>query len=271
MNVQVENGYTRTANELMDALIRFRIPGEVRQVLDCIFRKTYGYNKKEATLSNLDIVLMTGLKKQNVSRALSKLITQKVVIKKDDRLSVNKNYKEWISFKLSSEKITKKPSSKLITPVIKSDDKTSSEVMTDSIYKDNKDNKDKSLGVKTPKERDKEIDSILDKFEELTGHIPADKKPRQVAHNIRQLTGTFVRDHSELYSELRGSELTKEHVLNKFFLSMAQKKYTEEVEYLETVKRKLKVYLASISKLLEKEKIGKENYGTETNPEFLRY
>jgi len=43
---QTENGYIKIANELWDALTGIRIPGEVRQVLDYIFRKTYGYNKK---------------------------------------------------------------------------------------------------------------------------------------------------------------------------------------------------------------------------------
>lgn len=42
---QKENGYTPIANEIMDALCRIRIPGEERQVLDCISGKhTAGIN-----------------------------------------------------------------------------------------------------------------------------------------------------------------------------------------------------------------------------------
>jgi phage replication O-like protein O len=44
---QKEHGYTPIANEIYDAFVRTRISGEARQVLDCIIRKTYGYNKKE--------------------------------------------------------------------------------------------------------------------------------------------------------------------------------------------------------------------------------
>ena len=144
---QVENGYIRIASEIMEALCRFRIPGECRQVLDCIIRKTYGYHKKEDWISNSQMVEMTGMKKQNVSRALAKLMTNNVVIKSDDKLRLNKDYKEWGSFKSSSKVITGKNNSlsskvikpviKLATAVIKSDDKLSSKVM-DTI--DNKDN-----------------------------------------------------------------------------------------------------------------------------------
>jgi|GEM_PF-2481758 len=99
-NVQTENGYTKIANELLDALCAFRIPGELRQVLDCVIRKTYGFHKKEDWISHSQIVQMTKMKKGNVSRELSKAITHKlVVIVSDNKLKLNKNYKEWISFK----------------------------------------------------------------------------------------------------------------------------------------------------------------------------
>ena len=81
---QIENGYTPIANEIMDALARTRIPGEVRQVLDYIFRKTYGWNKKEDVIPMSQFVKSTGLKKPNICRALSKLITM-CIIKKDNR------------------------------------------------------------------------------------------------------------------------------------------------------------------------------------------
>jgi phage replication O-like protein O len=60
---QLENGYTRIANELLDALIRYRIPGEERQVLDVIIRKTYAYGKKEDRISLSQFHDMTRIKK----------------------------------------------------------------------------------------------------------------------------------------------------------------------------------------------------------------
>ena len=95
-NPQKENGYTAIANEIMEALAHYRIPGEQRQVLDVIIRKTYGFNKKADMISNSQFVRATGLKKQTVHRAIKGLIL-KNVIKKDDRYiptyQFNKNYK----------------------------------------------------------------------------------------------------------------------------------------------------------------------------------
>jgi phage replication O-like protein O len=122
-NPQKENGTTQIANEIMDALCRFRIPGEVRQIIDVIIRKTYGWNKKSDWVANSQIVEMTGMLKGNVSRGLSKAITNKLVIKSDNKLKLNKNYEEWISFGKLSEVITNKKLSEVISPVIKSDTK----------------------------------------------------------------------------------------------------------------------------------------------------
>jgi len=112
LNPQCEDGYTKIANEILDALCRFRIPGEQRQCLDFILRKTYGYHKKEDSISNSQFCEGTGLLKGNVTRALAGLIEKKIVIKSDNgkypTYCFNKNYSEW---NLLSKK----------QPVIKSD------------------------------------------------------------------------------------------------------------------------------------------------------
>jgi len=98
-NPQIANGHIKIANEIWDALCKIRIPGEARQVLDVIIRKTYGWNKKEDQISLSQISKMTGLKRQNVSRAIKRLIQMKIVIKNDDSFinsyKINKNYELW--------------------------------------------------------------------------------------------------------------------------------------------------------------------------------
>jgi phage replication O-like protein O len=98
-NPQKENGYIKIADEIMEEFCRFRIPGSIRQIIDCILRKTYGWQKKEDWISHSQLVQMTGMKKGNVSRELSKAITHRLVIIIDNKLKFNKNYEEWISFK----------------------------------------------------------------------------------------------------------------------------------------------------------------------------
>jgi phage replication O-like protein O len=103
----------------MDVFCQFRIPGEVRQVVDFVIRKTYGWNKKLDVIANSQFIKATGLKKGNVSRSLKIAIEHKLVIKSDNKVGFNKNYEQWIGFgKLS----------KVITPVIKSDNKKLSKV-----------------------------------------------------------------------------------------------------------------------------------------------
>ena len=137
-NPQKENGYIAIATELYEAMISFRIPGECEQVVKAIFRKTYGYNKKEDSISNSQFVEMTKLDKSNISRSLVKLIKNKVVVKTDNKkrtgnvYKINKDYQEWIPFVVRSD--NKKKSKKLLskrkpllskvrTTVIKSDNK----------------------------------------------------------------------------------------------------------------------------------------------------
>jgi len=131
---QLENGFIQIATEIFDALCAFRIPGEERQCLDFILRKTYGYHKKEDAISNSQFVAATGLKKGNVSRAIKNLVLKKLVIKSDNNVvstyRFNKNYKTW---KQLSKKITV---IKNATPVIKSDNKQLSKTMDTKDIKD---------------------------------------------------------------------------------------------------------------------------------------
>jgi phage replication O-like protein O len=141
---QLENGYLMLANEIFDALARTRIPGEQRQCLDFIIRKTYGFKKKEDAISNSQFCEATGLKKGNVSRAIKVLVEKKIVIKNDNRkiptYQFNKTYSQW------KELSKKKPVIKKETVVIKKDNELLSKVMDtkekkETITKEIKNNK----------------------------------------------------------------------------------------------------------------------------------
>lgn len=171
-NPQKENGYTAIANELMDAFARTRINGEAMQVLMVILRKTYGYNKKSDRIALSQFVEATGLKKQNVIRAVKKVVSLGLVIQKDNagikEYCFTKNYALW------------RPLSKKIT-VIKKDN--------DVIQKDNKSNPKRVL-QKTKVDITKDIDTaqsaevvefinlfklINPSYQTLFGHPPSRK------------------------------------------------------------------------------------------------
>ena len=107
MNPQKENGYTAIANEIMEALSKYRIPGEQMQCLLFILRKTYGYNKKTDAISLSQFVKSTGIKRSGVARAIKGLIAKNLIYVKKGGLKketisisqyrFNKRYKSWLS------------------------------------------------------------------------------------------------------------------------------------------------------------------------------
>ena len=72
-NPQIENGYTKISNELLEKICQLDISGNEMRILLCIIRKTYGYNCKSAEISLTDISLAVNVKRQHVCRALKQL------------------------------------------------------------------------------------------------------------------------------------------------------------------------------------------------------
>src|SRR3972149_4849940 len=98
-NPQTEQGFTRIANELMEALCRIRISGEARQVLDTIIRKTYGWGKKEDAISLSQFCLATGINKPHVCKAITTLKKMNIITLKGNATAniyaFNKDFDTW--------------------------------------------------------------------------------------------------------------------------------------------------------------------------------
>jgi len=106
-NPQKENGHVDIANELVEALAKTYLSSYESQVLWAIFRKTYGWHKKEDWITNTQITEMTGIAESHVSRTIKKLIKRNIVSKNGKKLFFQKNYDKW-------EKIPKQVSDKKI-------------------------------------------------------------------------------------------------------------------------------------------------------------
>ena len=72
----------------MDELAKIRIPGQARQVLDFIIRKTYGWNKKKDVISLSQFVAGTGLSKISVCKGINKLLSMDLITKKGNAKSL---------------------------------------------------------------------------------------------------------------------------------------------------------------------------------------
>lgn len=108
---QKENGYTAIANEIMEALACTNLSSYQSRILFFIFRKTYGFNKKEDWLANSQIVTGTGIKKSHVSRTIKQLIERRIVTKTGNKIAFNKSHTEWREL---PKEVTKKKS-KIVT------------------------------------------------------------------------------------------------------------------------------------------------------------
>ena len=72
-DVQLENGYVKLANPLLDAYLRLRLTSYQSSVFFCIVRKTYGFNKKKDRISLSQFEKCTGILRRHVLKTLKEL------------------------------------------------------------------------------------------------------------------------------------------------------------------------------------------------------
>ena len=94
----MENGYTRVANELMEAVMRFQFNKRELKIILYIIRNSYGYHRKyliNGANKHGKIAQAIGLGRPHVTKTLNELIAKNVVTTQAGKLQLNKNYKQW--------------------------------------------------------------------------------------------------------------------------------------------------------------------------------
>ena len=101
-DVQAENGYTRIANELLEAITRYKFNGTQLKIVMAVIRYTYGFSRKDAELSLVYLSNATGVDKRNLRREINILIADKILtVTKEATFTqsrmfrINKDYEEW--------------------------------------------------------------------------------------------------------------------------------------------------------------------------------
>jgi phage replication O-like protein O len=96
---QVEDGYTRIANELLEAMLLARLSSRQWCVVMALARKTYGYNKKTDDIGLSQLVDLTGLAKPHLSVAVRELEERRIITRKQGAfghiMGINKEYQKW--------------------------------------------------------------------------------------------------------------------------------------------------------------------------------
>jgi phage replication O-like protein O len=110
-NVQLENGYTKIANEILEEVAKIKLSPTQYRLLLVIWRFTYGFNRKEHNMSLKFFSKATGCDSRQIQRELKSLEEKRVIfqnIKSGSyrKISFNKNHNEWIGKKAPIGEIT---------------------------------------------------------------------------------------------------------------------------------------------------------------------
>ncbi len=182
---QLENGYTRIANELFEAVCRTDMPSSTHRVFLSIIRKTYGFNKKQDSVACSQIMALTGLGDREVRRCLSWLKSHKM-IDRDPRTamtSIVKDFSLWITTSPPPDKIVRVTK---LSPCQKRD-KTPDKIVSPPLTK-----------LSPSKDKYKNIKKILIASELAEGEkktvdkpVGESKKSKRKKSNVEQLVEYF--------------------------------------------------------------------------------
>ena len=103
-----ENGHIDIAHDLAEALMKVNLSGYQNRIIWCIFRKTYGWHKSTDKISLTLFEKMTGLKRQNVNRAIKKLeALNMIIVDRNNRVNTYKFNSDYDTWKLNKQSLNK--------------------------------------------------------------------------------------------------------------------------------------------------------------------
>ncbi|HWO95235.1 MAG TPA: replication protein, partial [Bacillus sp. (in: firmicutes)] len=99
-DVQIEHGYTKIANELLERMALTKLSPIQYRLIFVIWRFTYGFNRKEHKFSLSFFSKATNYDQRQIQRELQRLEERNIIIQcvqkgKPRIISFNKNYDEW--------------------------------------------------------------------------------------------------------------------------------------------------------------------------------
>ncbi|HFZ1660947.1 TPA: replication protein [Klebsiella aerogenes] len=93
----LDDGFTRIANELLEAVMHAGLSQHQLLVFMAVMRKTYGFNKKSDWVSNEQISELTGILPHKCSAAKSALVKRGILTQTGRVIGINKAVSEWSS------------------------------------------------------------------------------------------------------------------------------------------------------------------------------
>lgn len=114
-NPQLENGYTRIANELFEAIIEYPFTCAELRIILLIIRRTYGWKMSKSYISYGSVARKLRMDIRYIKRRINKLIFESVLLKEktewENRIGLNKQYTSWQLWKTERVRSSRPPGS----------------------------------------------------------------------------------------------------------------------------------------------------------------
>lgn len=256
------------------------------QILLVIFRKTYGYNKKEDKISLTTFSELTNMTTSNCSRAIKKLEKMNLItVKRDQYISIyqiQKDYDKW--------QILSKP---IVIGTIQNDSKDTITLESDTIQKDSKTTiqndryKRKKESLKESKERETSLTSqkiTSENIKELFTKHTRISNPNPETHItpilkiLKTIPPELTEDDVGICLTQTFSKLRKENgVMMNFLLENIKKSISVKHEEILSEKKKKELSITDVEReRLAKAKIIQHNenakkYLKETAEKIIKY
>jgi phage replication O-like protein O len=215
MDVQLENGFVKIANSLLDKLAKTQLSGNQWRVLIAILRSTYGWNRKTDRISITQFELKTGLKRRHVVRILAdlknmNLITVEKKPKKQIFYGFQKDFDKWII----PDRYQKRKQSALLPKMVIPITKNGNDIVTkNGAYKRKKETNTKEIVKLTDKETLSAYLFSLKEYQELSSPLKEliltfmnkirqeNKTKRLAASRVRKTLGSFMQIKNQYGSD----------------------------------------------------------------------
>jgi phage replication O-like protein O len=217
-NPQIQNGYTKIANELLEAICRLNISGNEMRILLYIIRRTYGFNRKFSEIPLSDIASAVGMRNEHVSKALKRLSSRKIIELhankgvKPQTISIVKNYDEW-----SVESCTNLLLPKMATvaengnttiaengnsTIAKNGNTTIAKNGNPTLYKENKENIKERVKEKTPYGNFKNVLLTDEEYDQLVYDYGRDNAERYI-ERVDSWVQSTGKERADYYATIR--------------------------------------------------------------------
>lgn len=175
---------------------------------------------------------LTGLSEQQIRSGLTALkSTSTITIKPTNKFSLI-TILNWKDYQEDNQQVNQRVTNK---------QPTNNQQITTNKNIENVENNLSKDKLGKPSHGNEQVDFVLSLYQKHTKSLPTDKRPRQVAHNIVQITTTFIKEIRPHFPSDRIGELEFKSLLSKAFAWYFEQLQDDvEITRLETVKHNIK-------------------------------